>query len=144
MNEAELRRAAVVLETYKAQLESLVRQQEILRLSLEEHMRTHETVTKFKEAGKGAEILAPVGANVFVRGEIKDVHNVIYGIGSDVLVEGPIDEAIARISERMKYLSEGSSSLSAKAAEMEERVKAQTEFVERTYEALRASSEQKK
>jgi len=55
-----------VLDQYREQIEALAQQQEIVRISLEEHMRARETLTRYREAGKGAEVLVPVGANSFL------------------------------------------------------------------------------
>ena len=66
VSETELRRAVSVLDQYRAQLETFQRQQEVLTLSLEELMRAKETMTRYKKAGKGAEVLFPVGANAFL------------------------------------------------------------------------------
>ena len=50
-SEADLRRGLAVLDQYREQLESLAQQQEIVRVSLEEHMRARETLLRYQEAG---------------------------------------------------------------------------------------------
>jgi len=56
-SETELRRGIAVLDQYRAQIETLAQQQEIIRISLEEHMRARETLVRYREAGKAAEVL---------------------------------------------------------------------------------------
>src|SRR5439155_186737 len=66
LGESDLRRGMAVLDQYREQIEAFAQQQEIVRISLEEHMRARETLTRYREAGKGAEVLVPVGANSFL------------------------------------------------------------------------------
>src|SRR6266446_5305910 len=70
--ETELRRGIAVLDQYRAQIETLAQQQEIVRISLEEHMRARETLVRYREAGKAAEVLVPIGANSFLVAESQD------------------------------------------------------------------------
>src|SRR6266511_3381867 len=104
--DAELRRAVTILDQYRAQLESLQRQQEVLALSLEELMRAKETMSRYRKAGKGAEVLVPVGANAFLFGQVADAGKVLIGIGSDVLLEEPIPKAMERLDARIRGLQE--------------------------------------
>ena len=51
-SETELRRGIAVLDQYRAQIETLAQQQEIIRISLEEHMRARETLVRYREIGR--------------------------------------------------------------------------------------------
>ena len=141
VSEAELRRAVSVLDAYRAQLDALQKQQEILALSLEEMMRARETMARYKQAGKGAEILVPVGGNAFLFGEVSDPDRAIIGIGSDVLVEEPIPAALERIDGRIKQVQEAGGGLAQRIADLDARVQAQSEFVQGVYEKLSEGSE---
>src|SRR5436309_12707707 len=101
-SETDLRRAVTILDQYRAQLESLQRQQEVLSLSLEELMRAKETLSRFQKAGKEAEILVPVGANAFVFGQVADASRALIGIGSDVVLKEPIPKAVERLDGRIR------------------------------------------
>src|SRR3989442_10883590 len=71
-----------VLDQYREQIEALAQQQEIVRISLEEHMRARETLTRYQEAGKGAEVLVPVRADSFLVEASKDVDRAFVSIRS--------------------------------------------------------------
>ena len=135
-SETELRRAVTILDQYRAQLESLQRQQEVLSLSLEELMRAKETMARYKKAGKGSEILVPVGANAFLFGEVADPDRALIGIGSDVLLDEPIPKAVERLDARIRSLQEAAGSLAQRVTELDARVSAQEEFVQGTYERI--------
>jgi prefoldin alpha subunit len=136
LSEAELRRAVAVLDQTRAQLESLQRQQEVLSLSLEELLRAKETITRYAQAGKGAEVLVPVGANAFLFGRVGDPDHAIVGIGSDLLVQEPIPRAIERLNARITGLQEATGGLAQRVAEFDARVAAQEEFVQGAVERI--------
>ncbi len=142
VSEAELRRAVNVLDAYRAQLDALQKQQEILALSLEEMMRARETMARYKQAGKGAEVLVPVGGNAFLFGQIADVDRAVIGIGSDVLVEEPIPAALERIDGRIKQVQEAVGGLGQRIVDLDARVQAQSEFVQGVYEKLSGETEE--
>src|SRR5207245_7434181 len=81
LGETDLRRGMAVLDQYREQIEALAQQQEIVRISLEEHMRARETLTRYQEAGKGAGALVPVGAQSFLVPESKHVNKASVAIG---------------------------------------------------------------
>ena len=134
VSEAELRRAVTILDQYRGQLETLQRQQEVLSLSLEEMMRAKETMARYKTAGKGTEVLFPVGANAFLFGEVADANHAIIVIGSDLLVEELIPHAIERLDARIRSLQEATGGLAQRIAEIDARAAAQEEFVQGAYE----------
>src|SRR5437899_11269983 len=84
--ETELRRGIAVLDQYRANIETLAQQQEIVRVSLEEHLRARETLVRYQEAGKAAEILVPIGAKSFLVAQSREVDKAFGSIGADLLV----------------------------------------------------------
>lgn len=54
---------------------------------------------------KGAEVLVPVGAGVYLKATIEDSEKVIMGIGADVAVEKNVDESVEGLRTRATELS---------------------------------------
>lgn len=135
-SEEELRRALGILDQYRAQLDSLQRQQELLTLSLEELMRARETMARYADAGEGSPILVPIGGNTFLFGQITDSERSIVGLGSDLLVEEKIPAALERLDGRIKTVQSAITGLAQRLADLDGRVRAQTEFVQGVYEKL--------
>src|SRR5207247_6091482 len=102
LGETDLRRGMAVLDQYREQIEALAQQQEIVRISLEEHMRARETLTRYREAGKGAEVLVPVGGNSFRVAATKDVDRGVVSIGSCLIVYDDLKQQIERPDRRIK------------------------------------------
>ena len=135
-SETDLRRGMAILEQYRAQIESLAQQQEIVRLSLEEHLRAKETLSRYREAGKGAEVLVPVGANAFVVSEVRDPEKALIGTGSDLIVYDAIPSQIERLEARITSISEAANAIGQRLAELQRRADAQGAFVQEAYESL--------
>jgi prefoldin alpha subunit len=138
-SEAELRRGLAVLDQYREQLESLAQQQEIVRVSLEEHMRARETLVRYQEAGKGAEVLVPVGANAFLVAEVKDSTKALMGIGSDLIAFDDIPKHIERLDARIKSISEAVAAIGQRLAELQQRAESQSASVQSLYDRLQTA-----
>lgn len=133
-SEAELRRAVANLEVLRAQIEALGRQEEILHATHEDVLRARETLEQAKDAGVGAEVLMPIGANSFVFGNLKDTERVIVGIGSDVAVDMSVPEAIQRLEARAKALEEAERGLASRMAELDAVAQQQSRVVQDLYD----------
>lgn len=133
-SEAELRRAAANLEIVRGQMEALARQAETLQAALEDVLRARETLARTNEAGAGAELLVPIGANSFVVGQLKDADRVIVGIGSDVAIEQPVPAAIERLESRARAIEEAERTLAERMAQLEREAEARSRQVQELYE----------
>ncbi len=138
-SETELRRGLAVLDQYREQLESLAQQQEIVRVSLEEHMRARETLVRYQEAGKGAEVLVPVGANAFLVAEVKDPAKAFVGIGSELIVFDDIPKQLERLDARIKSISEAVAAIGQRLAELQQRAENQSASVQSLYDRLQGA-----
>ena len=138
--EEEVRRAAAVLDSQRAQLETLARQEEILQYSLEELLRARETVSNARQAGKGAEALVPVGAGAFLSVNVKEAEKALMSIGSDLVLEESVDKVLERLDTRVKEIEEASKTLSEKITDLDDRVRIQARFVQDLYEQSKKSA----
>lgn len=137
-SEADLRRNLAVLDQYREQLEALGQQQEIVRASLEEHMRARETLSRLKEAGPGAEVLVPLGANAFAVASAKETEKAYVGIGSDLVVFDEIGRQLERLDARIKQITDAANAIGQRLAEMQARAEAQGALVQNMYDRLQA------
>jgi prefoldin alpha subunit len=135
-SETELRRNLAVLDQYREQMEAFAQQQEIVRISLEEHLRAKETLLRYRETGEAAEILVPVGANSFVVVASKDVKKAFVSIGSDLLVHDDIDRQLERLDARIKSITEAANAIAQRLGELQRRAEAQGAMVQNMYEQM--------
>jgi len=135
-SETDLRRGIAVLDQYREQIEAIAQQQEMIRISLEEHMRARETLTRYGDAGKGAEVLVPIGANSFLVAESKDVSKAFVSVGSDLLVYDDIEAQLARLDARIKSITEAANAIGQRLGDLQRRAEAHGAAVQDLYERL--------
>lgn len=136
--ESDLRRGIAVLDQFREQIEALAQQQEIIRISLEEHLRARETLTRYREAGRGAEVLVPVGANSFLVAESTDVERAYVSIGSDLVVYDDMAKQIERLDARIKSITEAGNAIGQRLADLQRRAEAQGAAVQDLYDRIQA------
>lgn len=120
MSEDELRQAIGEIEIYKGQLTNLARQEEILRVSLQEYLRARETLVRYKDMKEGNEILVPIGADTFIFAKSSDTKKAMIGIGSDVIIDKGIDDALKIVDDKIEELRNGSRNVAERMMKTEE------------------------
>jgi prefoldin alpha subunit len=136
VNEQEIKQALSTLELYRAQAESLAEQQQLIQMSLDEHTRARETLTRWKNAEPGAEILVPVGGNSFVFAQVAVNDKALVGVGSGVTIERPLGEAVTTIEARISEMVEASKKIAENLGVLESRSSNLTQMVQAEYDRL--------
>lgn len=136
MNEQELRQAMSVLEVYRAQLQSIAENMQLIQMSLEELARARETLVKYKEAAEGSEILVPIGGNSFVLAQVASNSKAIVGIGTGISVEKSMDEAVQTMEARSNELTDSMRKLSERRGALEAQASQLSQAVQQEIEAL--------
>ena len=107
------------MEMCNAQLDSLKKQDELLRINLEEFLRARDTLLGLKGKEKGDELMVPIGANFFVKATIGDPDTVISNLGSSVAAGEEMDKAIERLDTHIKELNEAGQSIAKTVSELD-------------------------
>lgn len=141
MANEDLQRAVAEYERQRGELDALARQDELLKLSLEEYMRAKETMTRYQKGGKGAEILVPIGANSFLFAEIRDPEKAVVGVGSDLNVVESMDDAIKRLEGRIEDLNAAEKGIAERIVEVSEKVRENSEIVKELYGKAQSQNE---
>ena len=138
MTEEDLRKAVATLDLARMQLDGLVKQSDLLRMSLEEHVRAKETISRLNETKTGERLLVPVGADCFVFAAVENKEDVIVGLGSDVMIMDSAEGAIAKLDKRIKQMTDAEEKLAKRMAELDGEVAGHTERVQSEYEKYRS------
>jgi len=136
MNEQELRQAMSTLELFRAQLESIAENQQLIQISLEELGRARETLNQFQKAKEGDELLVPIGGNSFVFAKVATNAKAIVGIGTGISVEKSMDEAIKTMDDRSKELLDTMNKLNDRRLAIEEQANVLSQAVQQEVQAL--------
>ncbi|MDX1535115.1 MAG: prefoldin subunit alpha [Thermoplasmata archaeon] len=131
--EVGLQQAVTALETTRAHLEALTRQEEALRFSLQEYARARDTMAVYKDAPVGTEILVPIGGNSFLFAQIADVDRCIVGLGAEVALDDSIESAIDRLDNRIRQLTTVQEDLLRRMAALEGQANDQAAVVQEAY-----------
>ena len=137
--EQEVRDNYVMMETAKAQLEGLAKQQELIQLAVEEHVRARETIKEMAKGSPGDDILVPLGADSYIHAKISDNTDTIVGAGSGMSIKRKPEEAEKILDSKIDDLSRAFKSISDKAAETEALVQELTQRVQDQMELLQSA-----
>ena len=133
MDEAEARDAAAMIETAKAQYEALMRQQEIIRLTLDEHKRAKETISRVAAGRPGDDLLVPVGAEAFIHAKVSEDKNAIIGVGASVSFQRTPEEAEKLLASRMDELNRALHKINERVEQTEMTVQQLSEKIQEYY-----------
>ena len=132
MKEQELRQALGAMEVYKAQLEGIGEQQQLIQMSIEELTRAKVSLTDVIKSEVGDDVLIPVGSASFVKAKVSDNKNALIGVGTGITMEKPIEDAMMLIEKRLqemldagKKLHESRQIIEMKAAQLNQVLEAE-------------------
>jgi prefoldin alpha subunit len=138
VDERQLREDYTMLEAAKAQLEGLARQQQLIQMAVEEHVRARETVKQVTAGKPGDEILVPVGADSYIYAKTSDDRNAVVGVGSGVSIKRSPEEAEKLLDAKIDDLSRAFKSISDKAAQTEAMIQELSEKVQSQIDMLQS------
>ncbi len=139
VDDRKLQEDYMMLETAKAQLEGLSKQQQLIQLAVEEHVRARETVKSLTKGAPGDDMLVPIGADSYIHAKISDNRNAVLGIGSGVTVRRSPEEAEKFLDEKIDELSRAFKAIVDRAAQTEAMIQELSEKVQSQVEELRSA-----
>jgi len=137
-NEQQVRESYMMLESAKAQLEGLAKQQELIQLAVEEHVRARETIKEIAKGAASDEVLVPLGADSYIHAKISDNKDAIVGVGSGVSIRRSPEEAEKILDTKIDDLSRAFKSITDKAAQTEAMIQELSEKVQAQYDLLQS------
>lgn len=133
VDEQKLQQDYAMLENAKAQLEGLMRQQQLIQLAVDEHVRARETLKELANGAPGDEILMPIGANSYVSARISENRDAVVGIGAGVSVQKGKEDAEKFLDLKIDELSRAFKQVTERAQQMESAVQELTERLQTQY-----------
>ncbi len=136
MNEQEMRQAMGTLEAYKAQLEAINEQGQLLQMSLEDHSRAKDTLEAIAKGKPGEEVLMPVGGGAYVYASIVRNGRVLVGVGTGVSIDKPMEDAIATVDARIGELMDALKKVSESRTVVESKMQQLSQIVQQEYQRM--------
>lgn len=137
-SEQHVRESYMMLESAKAQLEGLAKQQELIQLAVEEHVRARETIKQIANGSPDDELLVPLGADSYVHAKVSSNKDAIVGVGSGVSIRRSPEEAEKILDSKIDDLSRAFKSITEKAAQTEAYIQDLTEKVQAQVDLLQS------
>ena len=137
-SEQQVRESYMMLESAKAQLEGLAKQQELIQLAVEEHVRARETIKEIAKGAAGDDVLVPLGADSYIHAKISDNKDAIVGVGSGISIRRSPEEAEKILDTKIDDLSRAFKSITDKAAQTEAMIQELSEKVQAQYDLLQS------
>lgn len=141
LDESAMRDDYVLLETAKAQLEGLAKQQELIQLAVEEHVRARETVRQLSKKSEGETVLIPIGADSYIHAKVSDIKDSVVGVGSGVSIKRSPEEAERILDARIDDLSRAFKSITERAAQTEAMIQELSAKIQTQYEELQTRAQ---
>jgi prefoldin alpha subunit len=134
--EQQLQQDYAMLETAKSQLDGLIRQQQLIQLAIEEHVRARETAKSMAKGSEGDDILVPIGADSYVHAKISGDKTTIVGAGSTVSIRRSPEEAEKILDEKLDELSRAFKAVGERATKTEALVQELSDRVQQQYDSV--------
>lgn len=120
----ELARYMAQIEQYKEQINQLEMQSSYLQAAVNDYNKARITLEQLEKSDNNSEILVPIGGSTYMNATAKDTKNVLFDIGSGVVTEKKVEDAIKKIDVRLEELQKTQDKLSSMLQQL------QTEAIE--------------
>jgi prefoldin alpha subunit len=140
-DDTALRENMMRLETAKAQLEGLAKQQELIQLAIEEHAKARETVKNLAKSASGDDLMIPIGADSYIYARASDRKDVVVGVGSGVSIQRDAEEAEKILDARIEELAQAFQKINDIAAQTESAINELNEKIQEQYERLQSGQQ---
>jgi len=87
------------------QLQVLQNQLEVLDNQVKELNLVKESLDSVSKSEGNEEILIPMGAGIYIRGNMKEKTKVIMNVGANVVIEKNIDEALKLVDSQIEEMA---------------------------------------
>ena len=104
MTKEKIQKKYFELQLLSQQMQQIKQQLQMLDNQILELNYLKQSVNELKNVKKGIEILAPIGAGIFFKADLKDNENLIVNVGSNITVEKTTEQAVDLINEQIEEI----------------------------------------
>lgn len=129
-DEEKLNNLVVEVRVLESTYNELTSRQGILERALIENRAALDAIKGLADNGAG-EVLTQIGGGAMLRSPPPDVDRVLVGVGANVVLDKPREEALAIIEERQKEVERSIVSIVGQREEIKQRLEADQELLQR-------------
>lgn len=104
MSQEAVQQKYLELQILEQQIQQLQHQAQILQQQHQELLALKEAIQEISKVKENSESLIPLGAGVYIKGEIKDTKNIIMNVGANVTTEKTTKEALDIVEEQITHV----------------------------------------
>lgn len=139
VDERKLQEDYMMLENAKAQLDGLAKQQQLIQLAVDEHVRARETIKSLTKGAPGDELLIPIGADSYIHARISDSNEAVLGVGSGISLKKTPEDAEKFLDAKIDELSRAFKQVADRAAQTEALIQELNDKVQSQMDALQSA-----
>jgi len=132
----ELARYMAQIEQYKEQINQLEMQSSYLQAAVNDYNKAKMTLEQLEKSDNNSDVLVPIGGSSYINATAKDTKKVLFDIGSGIVTEKKVEDAIKKIDIRLEELQKTQDKLSSMLQQL------QTEAIEISTKAQKLYEEQ--
>ena len=110
--EEEIRRLLAAYQQYEAQAQALVRELQLVQMTMQGLDSAVKTVEAMESAQEGQDVLMPIGSGSFAYAKLASKERVLLNIGAGITIEKTTAEAKEALTARKAEVTAGSKKLS--------------------------------
>lgn len=129
-DEEKLNNLVVEVRVLESTYNELTSRQGILERALIENRAALDAIKGLADNGAG-EVLTQIGGGAMLRSPPPDADRVLVGVGANVVLDKPREEALAIIEERQKEVERSIVSIVGQREEIKQRLEADQELLQR-------------
>lgn len=129
-DEERLNNLVVEVRVLESTYNELTSRQGILERALIENRAALDAIKGLTD-NRAGEVLTQIGGGAMLRSPPPDVDRVLVGIGANVVLDKPREEALATIEERQKEVERSIVSIVGQREEIKQRLEADQELLQR-------------
>ena len=121
-DDKEMQKRYVQLQLLKQYATAMIEEKGNLESRISEIAVTIHAVEKLNEVKKGQEMLASLGAEVYINSSIEDAGSMVIGLGSGIYAKKTIKEAEEILGNRRKELEEAHQNIMEEVTQLVEQI----------------------
>ncbi len=134
-DQRKLQELLMQIQTYQKALQDYARQGSLTERAIIELMATIQAIEELPKS-KETEALIPIGPSVFIKANLLDKDNVIFGVGAGAHVTKTAAEAKKYLEERKSKLEEADKMLREEAGRLSQELELANQSAEELYSNL--------
>jgi prefoldin alpha subunit len=134
-DQRKLQELLMQIQTYQKALQDYARQGSLTERAIIELMSTIQAIEELPKS-KETEALIPIGPSIFIKANLLDKENVIFGVGAGAHITKTAAEAKKYLEERKSKLEEADKMLREEAGRLSQELELANQSAEELYSNL--------